>query len=344
MNILRKGSDAFYDAIKPIIFRATKKDPEIAHSLFILYCNWLYKLNLDRLVLDNFSNHQSPYLISNAAGFNKNAEIPPRALKYLGFDRVVIGTVTGDEWVGNPRPRTQRFPKTHSLVNWMGLPGIGASGVAERLHSYEGQYEIPLTINLMATPGKKWGNILSDLAKTTLALRNIPNVDRFELNISCPNTHSQTGELDARREYKANLGKMAGIVRNLLLTNQSLDLKVSPDSSEQDIEDIIDAALAFGIRRITTTNTTTHHHPNFIPDSPGKGGASGNAVYDASLIVQKMFYERINQRNLDLELIACGGINTPEKRDERLKYGAKEIQIYTPLIFSGTRILRDLRK
>ena len=67
------------------------------------------------------------------AGLNKNAEIPPSTMKYLGFDRVVIGTVTNDKWKGNPKPRIARYPSTESLVNWMGLPGEGAEKIVERL-------------------------------------------------------------------------------------------------------------------------------------------------------------------------------------------------------------------
>ena len=84
--------------------------------------------------------------ISNAAGFNKNADIAPSVLEALGFNRVVIGTVTHDKWKGNPRPRMKRFPKTNSLVNWMGLPGHGSKRVAERLYDYDNQ-SVPLTIN-----------------------------------------------------------------------------------------------------------------------------------------------------------------------------------------------------
>ena len=163
MDIFRKSFDAFYDIIKPIVFSLTKTDPEKAHELFIGFCRTLHAFKLEGLVLDNSANRLNPgFKISNAAGFNKNGEISPSVLKYLGFDRVVIGTVTYDEWKGNSRPRIRRYHKTESLVNWMGLPGIGAREIAEILYNY-GNHRVPLTINLMSTPGKKGDDLLRDL-------------------------------------------------------------------------------------------------------------------------------------------------------------------------------------
>lgn len=154
MNFLREAFDSFYDTIQPIVFSRTNHDPEKAHELFIWFCRILYKTKLEKLVLDNDTNKSNPsFEISDAAGFNKNGDIPPSVLHYLGFDRAVIGTVTADYWKGNPRPRCVRFPKTESMVNWQGLPGIGAEAVAEKLATYS--HTIPLTINFMATPKKK---------------------------------------------------------------------------------------------------------------------------------------------------------------------------------------------
>ncbi len=341
MDILRKGFDCFYDVVKPIIFKATAKDPERAHELFISLCRGLHKTRLEKLVLDNKTNHNNlSYKISNAAGFNKNAEISPTVLKYLGFDRVVIGTVTNDSWGGNPRPRTKRYVKTGSLVNWMGLPGIGAERIAERLFEY-GDHKIPLTINLMSTPGKKGDELLRDLKGTILTLKDLPYVDRFELNISCPNTFSSIGVLDARQKYVDQLFDMLEVVLEDVNLGQDLYLKISPDADEREVDEILEICNHYRVCGFTLTNTTTNHRPEYIYDSPGKGGASGNAVYDDSLRVQKLFAERISE---DVRLIACGGINSVDRLKERGSFGnVKEIQVYTPLIFSGTSLLRKLR-
>src|SRR3989344_5606380 len=127
MNILRRAVEWHYAETKLTLFDRTRDDPEIAHEKFIRNARRLHNLGLDRLLFDCKENRRSPgFTISNAAGFNKNAEIHPLFLKYLGFDRVEIGTVCADPWNGQPRPRIKRYVDTGSLVNWMGLHGLGA--------------------------------------------------------------------------------------------------------------------------------------------------------------------------------------------------------------------------
>lgn len=343
MDLLRSGFDNFYSAIKPIVFNATKKDPEVAHKLFVSTLNLLYSTNTDDLMLQHSSSDKKSSIeLSNAAGFNKNADISPSTMEHLGFERSVIGTVTYDSWKGNPRPRIMRYPSSQSLVNWMGLPGDGAEAIAERLMGYKSS-NIPLTINLMSTPQKQGDALLRDLEKTILMLRGVPSVDRFELNISCPNTHSVGGGLDARSEYQNQLESMIGVVESNIHKEQMLYLKVSPDLNHEGVQEIFSAIKGHNVKGITSTNTTTNHNSNYIAESSQKGGASGNAVYDDSMRIQDLFTEAIKINSSDLEIIACGGINSIKRAEERIKKGAREIQIYTPIIFSGPKILREFR-
>ncbi|MCA9459499.1 MAG: hypothetical protein KC550_03040, partial [Nanoarchaeota archaeon] len=186
MDIIRHLVNHGYNLTKKQIYSMTKDNPELAHDKFIVISKRLNSLAFDKILFDNNLNKSNlPFELSNAAGFNKNGDIPPQFLEYLGFNRIVVGTVTNDLWLGNPIPRMIRYPETKSLVNWMGLPGIGAKRVAENLESFR-KSTIPITINLMGTPGKIGDELLLDLEGTiTLTL---PYATRFELNISCPNT------------------------------------------------------------------------------------------------------------------------------------------------------------
>jgi len=353
MDILRRAFDLSYDAVKEFIFSQTENDPEEAHELFIKMCRALSKTGLDRLVLNHRSNNQpGRFELSNAAGFNKNAGIHPLTLKYMGFDRVIIGTVTYNEWQGNPRPRCKRYPGSESLVNWLGLPGIGAVLVADRLAGY-GNHGVPLTINLMATPKTKGDELLKDLERTVNALRYVKQVDRFELNISCPNTHGSSGAMDARSEYQSQLNNMLKVCLENMLPHQRLWLKVSPDLDESEIQEIIGVTggyCAYELKETkpvvagyTCTNTTSKHKPDFIFPSPGKGGASGPAVYSDSQKVQWLFQEKTQGQ--PVEFIACGGIGSLSRaRDRTEDSRVKGIQIYTAIIFRGPRIIRELRK
>jgi dihydroorotate dehydrogenase len=303
----------------------------------------LYGSGMDGLVLDNSSNDdESSIVLSNAAGFNKNGEISPETLGYLGFERVVVGTVTRDEWRGNEKPRVARYPETESLVNWMGLPGEGAKAVADRLASYT-PCNIPLTVNLMSTPGKQGDELLRDLEGTVNELKWVDSVDRFELNISCPNTHGSGGGMDARSEYERQLGDMLGVVEGCVLPYQELYVKLSPELDSAGIQDTFSALEGRNVAGLVATNTILFHDPLFIPNSPGKGGASGNAVCDASRKVQGMLMREIAERGLDMSVIACGGINSVDRVKERIAGGASEIQMYTPLVFKGPGFLRELR-
>lgn len=343
MDVLRKGFDGFYGLIKPAVFKLTEKNPELAHRLFVNSLRGLRMFGLSGLVLDNSLNCVKPgCVISNGAGFVKDAEIDPRDMGYLGFDRVVVGSVSADSCEGNNfRPRVWRFPKTGSLVNCIGGAGVGAYEVARRLRGY-GEHRVPLTVNLMVTPRKEDNEALFDLGTTVLALRGVPYVERFELNISCPNISGSDGKIDARDEYVGQLNGMLGMVEYHIYDSQKLYLKVSPDLSEAGVDEIVGICGRHRVDGYVVGNTTTEHLPEYIAESPGKGGASGNAVYDLSKRVQRYFAERVGN---DVKLIACGGINSVERMKERCAIGnCDEVQIFTGMIFEGTGLLRKLRR
>ena len=107
MMLKRDIVETFYDLTRPIAFELTSSNPEIAHKAFIIFCQLLSFSGLSDL-LDETRRSTIP-VISNAAGLNKNGDIPPTILNALGFDRVIVGTVTGDPWDGNSgRPRILR--------------------------------------------------------------------------------------------------------------------------------------------------------------------------------------------------------------------------------------------
>jgi dihydroorotate dehydrogenase len=318
MDLARKCFDFFYDVGKYPLFYFTKKDPEVSHELFIGFAKKLYSLGLDKFFLNNsYNENKLEFELSNAAGFNKNAEIPPSFLRYLGFDRVVVGTVTNNPCKGNKRPRIKRNIKTSSMINEIKLENAGSKKVAENLRKYKNN-KVPLTISIMAHPNSKNKEILSDLKNTILDLRDVFYVDRFEVNVSCPNV-----------EHNYSLESVFDIVCKSVYNNQELWVKVSPNLTKDESYSIIKIVEEYPIKGFTTTNTK----------SLEKGGGSGEMVYNDSLDLQKFFY-----KNSTKALIACGGIDSKKRRDERLKYGASGIQVFTPLVFRGPKLLRDLRK
>ena len=119
-------------------------------------------------------------------------------------------------------------------------------------------------------------------------------------------------------------------------------MKVSPDSSEEDVDDIVGVGGEYLVNGYTTGNTTSEHDSKYITRKIGKGGASGDAVWEPSKRVQGYFADRVGE---GVRLIACGGINSVGRAKERCEIGnCDEIQIFTGLIFEGTGLLRKLRK
>ena len=335
MQIIRKSFEILYNRLKPVIFTATKKDPEKAHQLFVTFCQTLYKTKTDKLFFDYPKNSESKFEISNAAGFNKNAEIPPSVLYYLGFNRAVIGTVTAEPNAGNPRPRCQRYPESRSLINKMGLPSQGAKIVAQRLLKYKTS-PIPLTINFAATPAKTGSQIIEDLLKTVRIMKNIKKADRFELNISCPNISS------AGIYQIETLDKILKSV-SAQTQDKEIFLKISPDIDKEYANRLFNIASQHKITGFVIANTTKKYLKKYIPQSPGEGGASGKAVYKHSLQVQRIFEDIIKKNGASQKIIACGGIDTVKKAQERLNPITTGIQIYTPFIYEGPKLIRTIK-
>lgn len=325
MDFGKKGFNILYDISQKNVFTLTKKDPELAHEMLSLFCRGLYFSGLDK-TLRTHKNKPSKIIISNAAGFNKNCEIPPRVLEYFGLDRIVIGSVTGKPWSGSKRPRIIRDTKNKTLVNWVGLDNKGAEEVSKRLEKYYSSgLEIPVTISLATTPNKNFGKTqkLEDIAKTINCFNRFGFVDRFEYNNSCPNINQRT-DLKELEEILMSLREMS---------DKEIYLKVSPDMNRKETEKVINSSFDF-VKGYVLTNTTTIH-------DYGKGGASGELLYKPSLETQKYFYEIL--KNSNKKIISCGGIDSKEKVHERIKYGASEIQIFTPLVFEGMKLTEKLR-
>lgn len=331
MDVLRNGFEGFYNLIKPLIFGVTKNNPKIAHGLFVKSLRGLQALSLDDLVLDNSSNYiELDYVISNAAGFVKNAEIDPRVMKLLGFDRVVVGTVTYGARVGNGKhgQTIWRFPKTGSMVNWDGWSNVGMVKVLNRLERY-GDHGVSLTINLGLDPDEDYGVALRNYKEMVRNFRDVPKVDRFEFNGSCPNVKSCGRPEDVLEVLVDNIYPW-----------QSLYWKVSPDLDEGEVDDIVAIGEKYGVDGYVVSNTTVKHDSRYITERLDRGSASGDAVWDASVRVQEYFAERTDKR-----LVACGGINSVKRARYRCGIGdCGEVQVFVPVALEGPGFLKDLRK
>ncbi|MEX0825252.1 MAG: quinone-dependent dihydroorotate dehydrogenase [Acidimicrobiia bacterium] len=318
-----------YRALRALGFRL---DPERAHRLAlrgVRLARWAPRRR-SRFVVEPVEafglRFRNP--LGLAAGYDKDGSAW-RALAALGFGHVEVGTVTPRPQPGNPRPRVHRLPEQTALINRMGFPSVGADRVAARLagRSRPGGVVVGVSIgpNADTPPDQRIADYL------TLVDRFSPLADYLAVNVSSPNT---PGLRDLESDLAELLGPIVGrrdewarrLGRRLPLL-----VKLSPDSEE--FETAIGAAESTGVDGFVVGNTTTAR-PGIV-DSPD-GGLSGSPLAPIAL-------DRLRRAvaATSLPIVASGGVMSPDDVRDRLEAGAVLVQMYTGLVYSGPRLLRD---
>jgi dihydroorotate dehydrogenase len=277
-----------------------------------------------------------------AAGFDKNGRVAP-ALFALGFSFVEIGAVSGRPQSGNPRPRIFRLPEYRSLINRMGLPNDGAERIARRLAS------------LAAPEGLLGANIVkaksipaTSPAATEEYARTIdllfPYVHYFSINISSPSSpdlRSLNAPADLRRlldrltEQNQRRAEQTGMRRRALL------LKISPDLSDSELDDVLGIATEKGLDGIVATNTTATRPACLVGNPAGReaGGLSGALLRERATQVIRSIDQKTGGT---LTILGVGGVFTAEDAWEKLAAGASAVELYTGFIYGGPGIVKEM--
>jgi dihydroorotate dehydrogenase len=332
-----------YRALRPLVF---KLDPETAHNLAFWLgeraCSWprlpepaaFPALRRSLLGLD------FPTPLGLAAGLDKGATLLP-LWKALGFGHVEIGTVTPRPQPGNPKPRLFRFPEAGLILNRMGFNSEGAEAVAARLRNR------PEGLIVGGNLGKnKETPEASALEDYRAAYRLIaPQVDYIALNVSSPNTPGLRN-LQAPEALKPLLAGMLDLRKDMGLERQPLLLKLAPDLALEDLDAIVEVAVASGISGLIATNTTLDRGVVAEPlraqvEAKGAGGLSGAPLKPKARAVRKRILAALAGR---LPLVACGGLGSDEDVQGALEDGAALAQIYSALIFEGPSLIRRIHE
>jgi dihydroorotate dehydrogenase len=277
-----------------------------------------------------------------AAGMDKDGEFP-RAVEALGFGHAEVGTVTPDGQPGNPRPRLFRFPEDGALINRMGFNNKGSDVMLNALtKNYpKGKRGMPVGVNI----GKAKTTPLDQAVEDYLAcFRKLADqADYFTVNISSPNTaglrelQSRTylrELLQALRDENQNNAKKLGRSAHPLL------LKIAPDLSYREVDDILQVLTELNYDGIIATNTTIERPAGF--KSKETGGLSGGAF------LRKRSNDMINYiyraTEGKLPIIGVGGIDSAEAAGEKIDAGASLVQIYTGWVYRGPFFARELAK
>jgi dihydroorotate dehydrogenase len=266
-----------------------------------------------------------------AAGYDKDARVPD-AMRCFGFGFVEIGTVTPRPQPGNVKPRVFRLDEDQAIVNRMGFNSGGLDAVVERL-SQRARSGI-VGVNL----GK---NRDSDAAADyELGIRRAAQLaDYLVVNISSPNTPGLR-ELQRRASLEA-------LLRPLLRARDEsgrvpLLVKIAPDLTSAEREDIASVALDTGIDGLVVSNTTVDRPVGLISGNAGEpGGLSGRPLFAPSTVLLGDMYRLTRGR---LPLIGVGGIASASDAYAKIRAGAWLVQLYTALVFSGPPLLGQIKK
>lgn len=276
-----------------------------------------------------------PNPVGVAAGFDKNAVVF-KELGDLGFGFVEIGTVTPLAQSGNAKPRLFRLPKDKALINRMGFNNLGVEKIATRLMGRKPGLIIGGNIGKNKEVSNEEAS--KDYEKCFECL--FDHVDYFVVNVSSPNTPN----LRNLQEKEPLTNLLSGLQNKNEKhdTPKPIFLKIAPDLTNEQLDDIIDLVKNCKISGVIATNTTISREGLKTDVTPfGNGGLSGKPVLKRSTEVVKYLFGKSEG---SFPIIASGGIHSMEDAMEKFNAGACLIELYTGFIYEGPMLVKRINK
>ena len=331
-------------------------DPEVIHDRMTRAGKFIGKNALGRLFLRmSFGGHKSELRqrlggldfvgpIGLAAGFDKNAELT-NVLPNIGFGFAELGSVTGEPCAGNPKPRLWRLKKSQALVVYYGLKNDGAEEIAKRLAvqlpkvraTRRGkEFVFGLSVaktNCEATCDRAVG--IADYAKAYRFLRNY--ADYITVNISCPNAFGGQPFTD-----KESLQELLTELDKFYTPGKPVLIKLSPDLSEQQIDELLEVADRHKVDGFICTNLTKKRDNPKIAEGdtvPEVGGISGKVVEGMSDDLIAKVYRHYRGSKI---IVGVGGVFSAEDAYAKIRLGANLIQLITGMVFEGPSLISEI--
>jgi dihydroorotate dehydrogenase len=332
--------------------------PEAVHHFSMFLLSLFSRLSFGRVILRKCFSKTDPGFAKSlfglrfrngvglAAGFDKNA-LYLQSLETLGFGFVEIGTVTPVAQAGNDRPRLFRLKKDQALINRMGFNNDGVEKVAARLKKWrekknpDQNQELIIGGNIgknKATPNESaWQDyaICFD--------RLFPYVDYFVVNVSSPNTPGlrELQEKESLRKILTNLQDL----NNKRDLQRPILLKIAPDLTPTQLDDVIDLAIEIHLSGLVVCNTSIFREhlktSKTALDKIGAGGLSGKPIQERSTEIIRYIAEKTNNQ---IPIIGSGGIDDAVSAKEKINAGADLIQVWTGFIYRGPGIVSQILK
>ncbi|WP_460616883.1 quinone-dependent dihydroorotate dehydrogenase [Hymenobacter ruber] len=334
--------------VKPVLFNL---DAERAHHLVFNNLRRAARVPGTPALLRALYDFQHPSLerevfglkfpnpVGLAAGFDKNAALTDE-LATLGFGFVEIGTVTPRPQPGNPQPRLFRLPQDEALVNRMGFNNDGAAVVAARLARRRNR-QLLIGGNIGKNKDTPNERAAEDYVACFEALAEV--VDYFVVNVSSPNTPGLR-ELQEKKPLIEILQRVQ--TRNQARTSpRPLLLKIAPDLTDSQLDDILKIARETQLSGLVATNTTISRadlttEPSYVA-SLGAGGLSGRPLRARATEVIRYLHRKSDG---GLPIIGAGGIHSAADAQEKLAAGATLVQLYTGFIYEGPALVSRINR
>jgi dihydroorotate dehydrogenase len=333
--------------LRPFLFRISPEKAHyltfdllkmaIGHAFGRFFANRLYNFKNQKLKKQLFGlTFENP--VGLAAGLDKNAT-HFNELSCLGFGFIEIGTLTPKPQPGNDKPRLFRLPKDNALINRMGFNNIGVDEAVVRLKNRKTKTIIGGNIGKNKLTSNE--DAIKDYEYCFLALFDV--VDYFVVNVSSPNTPNLRDLQD--KEPLTHLLNHLQNINNAKLKRKPILLKIAPDLTNSQLDDIIEIVSATKIDGIIATNTTLAREPLSYPkefiENIGMGGLSGKPLAKRSTEV--IAYLKTKSKNA-FPVIGVGGIHSVKDAMEKLDAGADLLQLYTGFVYEGPSLIKKINK
>lgn len=328
--------------LRPIFFLF---DPEKIHHVSFRLIRWVHAIGLGPLIRRYYHLNQPrlkrevfgltfPNPVGLAAGFDKDA-LAYKELSNFGFGFIEIGTVTPKPQEGNPKKRLFRLPDDKGVINRMGFNNKGVAHAVERLKSNKGRVLIGGNIGKnKITPNDR---AVDDYLVCFEAL--FDEVDYFVVNVSSPNTPNL-------RDLQEK-GPLTELLNTLQNRNNTKDnpkpilLKIAPDLTQGQLDDIIEIITETKIAGLIATNTTLSREGLNHPNKLETGGLSGKPLTQRSTEVIRYLHQKSKAA---FPIIGVGGIHSPQDALDKLAAGATLVQLYTGFIYEGPGLIRNINR
>ncbi|MEF3078743.1 quinone-dependent dihydroorotate dehydrogenase [Winogradskyella poriferorum] len=268
-----------------------------------------------------------------AAGFDKDAKLF-NELSNFGFGFIEIGTLTPKPQDGNPKKRLFRLKEDSAIINRMGFNNGGVEEAVERLKKNKG-------VLIGGNIGKNKVTPNEDAVKDYEICFNalFDYVDYFVVNVSSPNTPNLRALQD--KEPLTELLKALQVLNFQKPKSKPILLKIAPDLTNEQLDDIIDIVKTTKIDGVIATNTTISREGLQSKNKSEIGGMSGKPLKSRSTEVIKYLYEKSNKA---FPIIGVGGIHSAEDALEKIEAGADLVQLYTGFIYEGPKLITSINK